>query len=74
MIPEIIEHGRNGLISNDAKELAEYVNTIREDVNLAQRLGEEARKTIEERFSLGNFVDRWNSIFLRASTMGERLI
>ena len=74
MIPEIIEHGRNGLISNDAKELAEYVNTIREDVNLAQQLGEEARKTIEERFSLGNFVDRWNSIFLRASTMGERLI
>ena len=69
MIPEIIEHGRNGFISNDAESLAEHVNTLRNDVGLAQSLGQEARKTIEERFSTASFIDKWNHVFL----MGENL-
>jgi len=73
MIPEIIEHGKNGLISNDEENLAEYVNTIRNDVDLAKRLGEEARKTIEERFSITNFVDKWNHVFLMAEKIGDNL-
>ena len=74
MIPEIIEHGKNGLISNDGETLAEYVNAVRNDVDLAKSLGEEARKTIEERFSIASFVDKWNHVFLTAEKIGDNLI
>ena len=71
MIPDIIEHGRNGLISNDPQVLAEYVNTIRNDIDLATRLGKEARKTIEKHFSIAGFVEKWNDIFSTGAKIGE---
>ena len=72
MIPEIVEHGYNGLISNDPKELAGYVSDIRNDPDLAKTLSENATKTIQEDFSLNAFVERWNQIFLQAEIIGEQ--
>ncbi len=72
MIPEIVKHGYNGLISNDPKEIAGYVSDIRNDPELAKTLSENATKTIQEHFSLSAFVERWNQIFLQAEIIGEQ--
>ena len=67
MIPEVIDHGRNGFLSNDPKELRSYVQLLLHDEQLAQQMGQEARRTIIERFSLGQFVDRWSQLFEETS-------
>ena len=63
MIPEIIENGKNGLISNDPQELRGFLELLLKDEDLAKELGENARKTIVERYNLETFVDNWNKLF-----------
>lgn len=63
MIPSIIEHGKNGFISNDPNQLVEYVKTLLADVDMREQMGKEARKTVVEKFSLSSFVDNWNTLF-----------
>tara|TARA_A100001201_G_scaffold131112_1_gene117163 strand:- start:2011 stop:3072 length:1062 start_codon:yes stop_codon:yes gene_type:complete len=73
MIPEIIEDGYNGLLSNDPDKICENINMLRNDLELAETLSNNAIKTIQEKFSLNSFIDRWNSLFLHAEMLGERL-
>lgn len=69
MIPEIIEHGVNGLISNDEKELRGFCEDLLKNEALRYELGRNARKTIVERFHPTQFVKKWNSLF---DIMSER--
>lgn len=62
MIPEIITHKYNGLISNDPKELREYLELLLKDNDLAMELGKNARKTIENNFNIKMFCDKWNDL------------
>ena len=63
MIPEIIENGKNGLISNDPQELRGFLELLLKDEDLAKELGQNARKTIVERYNLETFIDNWNKLF-----------
>jgi glycosyltransferase involved in cell wall biosynthesis len=63
MIPEIIKNGENGFISNDEDELKKYILQVLHDEELRKTLGENARKTILEKFSESKFVDEWNKLF-----------
>ena len=63
MIPEIIQNGVNGYISNDEQELEQYITKILSDKDLQKTLGENARKTILENFSESAFINKWNEIF-----------
>ncbi len=65
MIPEIIQNGINGFISNDEKELRGYLELLLKDEELANKLGENARNTITEKFSSQVFVDNWNKVFYK---------
>lgn len=66
MLPEVIEHGVNGFLSNDPKELTGYCHLLLKDEELSRRMGAAARKTILEKFSLDNFVRNWDKIFAEA--------
>lgn len=63
MIPDIIKHGENGFLSNDPNELKSYVNLLLCDENLARKIGNAARKTIETRFNIKSFINNWNNLF-----------
>ena len=63
MIPEIIEHGVNGMISNDPKELRSFLEQLLSDEDMAKEMGENAQRTIYERFNLNSFAEKWNDIF-----------
>ena len=67
MIPEIIENGVNGFISNDEKKLREYIELLLNDEVLANELGKNARSTILTKFSNDKFIDSWNNILWKAS-------
>jgi hypothetical protein len=66
MIPEVIEHGENGFMTNDPKEMRQYLQTLLDNPALCRTLGDNARKTIVERFSMKAFVEKWNELFERA--------
>jgi glycosyltransferase involved in cell wall biosynthesis len=63
MIPEIIVHGENGMISNDEQELTSYIQQLMEDEHLRTKIGSAARETILSKFSEGQFIHKWNSLF-----------
>jgi len=63
MIPEIIENGINGYMSNDKDELKGYLVKLLKDPEDRKRIGENARKTIIEKFDLNNFIKEWDKLF-----------
>lgn len=63
MIPEIIENGKNGYISNDPKQLRSFVEKLLNDKELALEIGNNARQTVIDKFSIDSFVGNWNQIF-----------
>ena len=67
MIPEIVENGVNGFISNDIDELKEYLVMLLNDEDLAEKMGKAARKTIVDRFSVERFASKWDFILNTAS-------
>ncbi len=64
-IPDIIEDGVNGYCSNDEGYLADRLdfclkNPHSKEIN---EIAINARKTIEERFSLNKHIDKWTNVF-----------
>jgi hypothetical protein len=68
-IPDIIEHGYNGYISNNPQELRQYVLNLLDDPEKCRKFGENARKTIIEKFSMNRFLKEWNEIFSHAANI-----
>lgn len=62
MIPEIIQNGVNGFISNDENELRERIEYLLHNPEIRQQIGNNARNTIVEKFSENNFVKNWNEL------------
>jgi len=58
-----IRHGVSGFLSDDPDELRKYAKMLLEDRDKANAMGEEARKTAIEQFSITRFRDGfWRSI------------
>ena len=69
MIPEIIKHGVNGIIADNASDLKFWCRELLSKPELARKIGENGRKTIVEKYNLKNFVDGWNNLLYK--TIGE---
>ncbi len=69
MIPEIIEHGVNGIIADNASDMKFWCRELLDKPELARKIGEAGRKTIEERYSLDRFVQSWSKLLYK--TVGE---
>lgn len=63
MIPEIIEHEKNGLISNNEDELRYYCELLLNNPDRAKTFGERARETIEKKYNIEKFKNSWNNAF-----------
>lgn len=63
MIPEIIEHGVNGIIANDATDMKFWCRELLEKPELARKIGNAGRETILKDFRLDKFTDTWNETF-----------
>ena len=74
MIPEIIDHGKNGFMSDKPEKIREYIEMLRNDEDLCCAMGKAARKTIEDNFSMNKFIDSWRQIFDEAGLIGEKMV
>jgi hypothetical protein len=68
-MPNVIEHGVNGLLATTPQEMHEHCRTLLADAELCRRLGEAARRTIIERFSVKDFVKNWNNLLREAANV-----
>ena len=64
MIPEIIEHGKDGFLCppNKPEKFVEYLTILLKDEEMAREMGRNARKKIQTMFSLERFVKEWNEV------------
>ena len=69
MIPEVIENGVNGFITNDENKMKQYLVDLLNDEDMAKEIGDNARKTIVNRYSAEKFVDKWQHILYTASNI-----
>lgn len=69
MIPEIIEHGVNGFMTNDEKEMRDCLTQLLNDPERAKEMGIAASSTIKEKFSKERFVNEWNEVFYEAANI-----
>lgn len=67
MIPEIINNGVNGFVSNDENKLREYCKMLLNEPNLCNKLGNNARETIINKFNKNRFTSEWNTVFRKAA-------
>lgn len=60
--PHIIKDGDNGFLANTKEEFIEQMQTLIENRNLRQQIGEKARQTVEENYSLKILGERLHEI------------
>jgi glycosyltransferase involved in cell wall biosynthesis len=60
---EIIQDGVNGYLAADTDEWVRKLAALVEDADLRARMGREARRTVEERYSVMAWRDRYLTIF-----------
>lgn len=62
---DIIEHDLNGWLipAKDAPAMAQALTKVLSEPDLARRLGQAARQTVEERFTLTTHVERVQSVY-----------
>jgi len=70
-VTEVIEHDVNGKLVPffNADRLADEVMTLLEDRDLANRLSENARKTVLDKYNKASCVNQWKQLILRAARL-----
>jgi glycosyltransferase involved in cell wall biosynthesis len=72
MTPEVIEHGRNGLLARSTEEWISALDSLLSDPGLRERLSREGRRTVEERYSLKVHAPRLGAI-VRGVAVGNHV-
>lgn len=67
MIGDVVKDGVNGLLADTPAAISTAVKRLFFDRGLAARLGEEARKTVQDRFSLARFTRNWDFLLREAA-------
>lgn len=63
--------GVDGLIGESDDELRERVISLLDDPKLARRLGAEGRKTVERKFSISAFLEKWENAIRQTVEAGS---
>lgn len=72
-VPEAVPDGVAGFVSNDRARLLEGLRLLLSDLDLARRMGREARRIARERYGIQRFVQHWERAFERAMDLRHRL-
>jgi glycosyltransferase involved in cell wall biosynthesis len=61
---DIIGHGENGYLYNNEEELRSYLEPLLSDGNLRKKIGRNARRTVEEKYSFTQIADKYEELFI----------
>jgi glycosyltransferase involved in cell wall biosynthesis len=60
---DVVRHGVTGFVANNDEEMARYLQQLRDDPSLRARMGEAARKSASERFSMEEIFHQWLAVY-----------
>jgi len=66
-MPEFIEDGINGFITNDPEIMHERLKQLIDDPVLGKKLGDAGRQTIIEQFGEKRFLDEWDTVLQKVA-------
>lgn len=66
-LPEFIEDGVNGFITNDPRTMKERLEELIKDQDKAREIGAAGRATVLEQFGQQRFLDEWNEAFWKVA-------
>lgn len=66
-IPEFVQDGVNGFITNDPQVMRERLQELIKDKDLAREIGDAGRKTILEQFGLKRFLNEWDEVLWKTA-------
>lgn len=69
MTPHVFTHGKDALLSNNPLELKRHCEYLLQNPDKARLLGDAARKTIQEKFPLADFISNWKAVFEAAANI-----
>ncbi len=72
MMPDIIQNGVNGFITNDPKELRQSLIAVLQNPKLGKEMGEKGRQTVIDMFGLDRFVSEWNDVLIKTAGMQRK--
>ncbi len=61
---EAIENGRSGFVTTRPHDAREYMKFLLHNPAAARRLGEGARMTVRQRYSIQRFVRDWHNLIM----------
>jgi hypothetical protein len=67
MMPEFIEDGVNGFITNDPVTMNERLKELINDPNMARTIGAAGRETVVQQFGQERFLKEWNEAFWKTA-------
>ena len=72
-VPEIIEHGITGLLTEpgNIEQLQDAICKLIRDKDLSGRLASNARKRVEEKFSLKEILKQTEKLYIEAARAGS---
>ena len=73
-ISTVVENGVSGWIDTDVDRLVDHMKRLLSDADEARRLGEGARRTALERFSIDRFVADWDDALQLVAGEGRRTV
>lgn len=73
-IPLAVKDGINGFLirAKSHKLIAEKVNYLLDNPDIKEKMGQAARKIVEEKFSWSNIAERFHKYYEQAARLGER--
>ena len=60
---DIIKRGYNGFLFKDNNELKEYLTLLLSDSSLRRRIGDNARKTVEQKYTFDRIADSYEQLY-----------
>jgi glycosyltransferase involved in cell wall biosynthesis len=60
---DTIIHGKNGFLYSNDEELRKYLEILLSDYNLREKIGHNARRTIEQKYTFSRIADRYEELF-----------
>jgi glycosyltransferase involved in cell wall biosynthesis len=72
-MPTVIRNGVNGWLDTRPERLVGVMRQLIAEPELARQWGEQARRTAEERFNIGRFVDDWMRLLASVAAREEAL-
>ena len=69
---EVIQHGKNGFLAKTEADWLDYLGDLIQDSSLRTRIGDEARRTVVEKYSMSQCAELFRNVIMETLDLNNR--